>query len=327
MNNHKRLGFTLVELLVVIAIIGVLVGLLLPAVQSAREAARRMQCSNNLKQIGLALHNYHDTFGTLPLGAHWKTEPSGSAADTPAPESARDAGWGATWLVMILPFMEQQNLADQYDSRLPARHPDNFDVVAAEMGIYRCPSHPIPSNRLTQDYDGFSKANYAGNSGAGRLLRRADATNSALAGIFHVLDRRAAGFRDVLDGTSNVAMTSEVMASNSTGDDRGAWAWATGPLYSGGTGSNCSGTGFHTPNSKTRLDCSHYSSNDQTNVNFGWRSNADSLDAGVAARSFHPGGVLMGLVDGSVRFMTESVDSTTYMNLLARSDGNPIQLD
>ncbi|QDS95073.1 hypothetical protein FF011L_38570 [Roseimaritima multifibrata] len=326
MVRTKRSGFTLVELLVVIAIIGVLVGLLLPAVQAAREAARRMSCSNNLKQFGIALHNYHDTFKVLPPGAIWKREPSGASLTTLPPENARDAGWGATWLVMILPFMEQQNLADQYDSRLPARHPNNLAVVTTEMDMFKCPSS-VPAANLTQDYNGFSKGNYAGNSGAGRLLRRSDSTNANLAGVFHVLQERGTGFQEILDGTSNVAMTSEIMASNSGGDDRGAWAWSTGPLFSGGTGATCTGTGFHTPNATNRLDCSHYSSNDQTNPRTGWRSNPDSVDASVAARSFHPSGVMMGLVDGSVRFMSETIDTTTYINLLARGDGNVVQLD
>ena len=96
---HKRLnGFTLVELLVVIAIIGILVGLLLPAVQAAREAARRMQCTNNLKQIGLAMHNYHDTYRSFPIGHHFPGQGNGT-------------GW--TWTYSILPFIEQSSLYGQ----------------------------------------------------------------------------------------------------------------------------------------------------------------------------------------------------------------------
>src|SRR5687768_12176095 len=111
-----RDAFTLVELLVVIAIIGILVALLLPAVQAAREAARRMSCSNNLKQLGLALHNYHDTYQRLPPGAIWRN-PNGTNAPPPQAnaENGRDANWGATWVVMVLPYMEQTALANEYD--------------------------------------------------------------------------------------------------------------------------------------------------------------------------------------------------------------------
>src|SRR5688500_15342959 len=98
MKRKQRFGFTLIELLVVIAIIAVLIALLLPAVQQAREAARRSQCKNNLKQIGLALHNYEEIHKMLPPGAIWQ-----GASGTPAPENGRDANWGATWVTMLLP--------------------------------------------------------------------------------------------------------------------------------------------------------------------------------------------------------------------------------
>src|SRR5437764_7320773 len=106
----RKRGFTLVELLVVIAIIGVLVALLLPAVQAAREAARRMQCSNHLKQIGLALQNYHDVFQSLPYGARARCV-STTSANT-CPTKNMNQGWGPGWLMSILPFCEQKPLSD-----------------------------------------------------------------------------------------------------------------------------------------------------------------------------------------------------------------------
>ncbi len=121
-----RRGFTLVELLVVIAIIGVLVGLLLPAVQAAREAARRMSCSNNMKQLGLALHNYHDTHGKFPPGVIWGP---GKAPYTQP--------YHHTWNVMILPFMEQQPLYDSVNLDLPIW---GQPIVSTPLAALRCPS-------------------------------------------------------------------------------------------------------------------------------------------------------------------------------------------
>ena len=127
MGAQRRIGFTLVELLVVIAIIGILIALLLPAVQAAREAARRMQCSNNLKQIGLALHNYHSAFDSLPQG---------SGGVTYKPEYKVMATWGAA----ILPFLEQQALFDLFNFNVDMRHADNTQAVTTPVPTYMCPS-------------------------------------------------------------------------------------------------------------------------------------------------------------------------------------------
>lgn len=145
--KHPRAAFTLIELLVVIAIIGVLVGLLLPAVQSARAAARRMQCSNHMRQMGLAVANYHSAFKKLPL-AWW--------LETPPTRSFNGKVWG----ISILPFIEEQALFEQYDhSRLPVNEfsPRNVALVQTPVSTYLCPSSP--GNPESRRYD-FNEARF-----------------------------------------------------------------------------------------------------------------------------------------------------------------------
>ncbi len=158
--SRARSAFTLVELLVVIAIIGVLIALLLPAIQSAREAARRMQCANNLKQVGIALQMHHDAKKHLPAG--WLAfDP---ATGQPDPEG--EPGWG--WAAMILPFMEEGNLAAQIDYRLPIADPKNKPARDKLVTIYRCPSDPGEDTFSLDKEDGsgplfdLPKANYVG---------------------------------------------------------------------------------------------------------------------------------------------------------------------
>lgn len=160
MKAIVRRGFTLVELLVVIAIIGILVGLLLPAVQAAREAARRMQCTNNLKQIGLGLHMHHDTFNTFPAGG----VTNGTCCGTQS---------GITWTISILPYLEQTNLYNLYDQTKTNESAENQRVVQTFLPVYTCPTD-VNSRQLIIPA-----------SGPGNTLRRNYATGSyrAMAGV------------------------------------------------------------------------------------------------------------------------------------------------
>ena len=316
-------GFTLIELLVVIAIIAVLVAILLPAVQQAREAARASQCKNNLKQIGLALHNYSETVGRFPPGAVWQ---GNNMVGGVAPENGRDAGWGATWVLLILPYMEQQGLYNRYDFSQLARHgatatgTGNNAVTRKIVPSLNCPSHPEVTAFLNQDYDGFAKANYAANMGAGRMLERAAFTNNAKKGPLSVIGQWGATFGDMTDGASNIVLASEIVKSANTADDRGAWGWSNGPTFSGVvSGSNW----ILTPNTKQYTDSSPYASNDTTNVVFNYRNDPDRTgnDGGVGSRSFHAGGTNIVMGDGAVRFIGDSVDGQTWLKILAISDG------
>jgi prepilin-type N-terminal cleavage/methylation domain-containing protein len=329
MKPKQRPGFTLIELLVVIAIIAVLIALLLPAVQQAREAARRATCKNQLKQIGLALHNYEETYKRLPPGAVLLSTvnppPTGDL------ENGRHARWGATWVTMLLPNLDQGPLYEQYDSNQPARTAANAGSSAAPLQqvlpFINCPSHPDVNTLLNQDFTpinaaaGVAKGTYAGNAGAGRMLRQGDFNSTQFRGPFSAVAQYGAGFRDVVDGQTNAVMAAEIVKLGSVGDDRGAWGWCTGPLFSGrGNGGNPM-----TPNTQLITDSSPYSANDTTNPNFNQRSNPDSgNDSGVAARSFHTGGVHVVLMDGSARFISENIDQATWLNLLSIADRNPI---
>src|SRR5436305_5809807 len=138
----RRRGFTLVELLVVIAIIGVLVALLLPAVQAAREAARRMQCSNHLKQIGLALQNYHDTFQSLPFGARARcVNTTSTNVCPPSSQGTMQQGWGPSWLMSILPFAEQKPLSDLLEAA-------QSNIAGAQAGNWAV--NPTATNGFAQ---------------------------------------------------------------------------------------------------------------------------------------------------------------------------------
>jgi prepilin-type N-terminal cleavage/methylation domain-containing protein len=163
---RKLRGFTLIELLVVIAIIGILVSLLLPAVQAARESARRTQCLNHLKQLVLATHNHHDTLKRLPPGGAMDQPPFGT--DLPTGSNR----WGSSWLVYILPFVEQQNLYDkwQFYGQSGAFNANNNTVATGVViSTYLCPSSPLlvtPAPRRAESF----MSNYIGVSGAGNTL-------------------------------------------------------------------------------------------------------------------------------------------------------------
>ena len=201
-STYRRRAFTLIELLVVIAIIGILVGLLLPAVQSAREAARRMSCSNNFKQIGLALHNYESAYKTLP------------------PAGTRDADFSVQ--ARILPFIEQSGLSSELTFDVPAfsggwsgkvPHPKNEDAFSAAIPTYLCPSDPGPATTTVSvrgtDYT-YGCINYMASYGSARdqnydFRWRTD-------GLF--FEPHGVKFNHVTDGLSNTAMMSETVRSD-----------------------------------------------------------------------------------------------------------------
>jgi prepilin-type N-terminal cleavage/methylation domain-containing protein len=230
MQFLRRRGFTLVELLVVIAIIGILIALLLPAVQAAREAARRSQCINNMKQIGLALHNYHDSYKSFPPSGVLYGDPQNNPHQVPYHHS---------WLVMILPFLEQQPLYDITDLDLPlwqysqAGMTANQQVVGTTVATLHCPSSAQVDPSVTRN---MAYTNYAGSEGyhwwTSAMLGNwspwdqlgfADHTGDMSGFMTITKTRRMA---DIMDGTSNTVICAEV---NTTGYKWGPiWTCATG---------------------------------------------------------------------------------------------------
>ncbi|WP_417385488.1 DUF1559 domain-containing protein [Gimesia sp.] len=299
----RKRGFTLIELLVVIAIIAILIALLLPAVQQAREAARRSTCKNNLKQIGLALHNYHDNFNMFPPGDVRRTYGSGVQSWTTSQLG---------WIPRILPFLDQSVIYNQINWEM------EHGVSAAPNSNLR--REKIPAIRCPSDSSRQPDANYGPtNYLACRGNNTSTTANRGTSMFWNNSDTR---IRDVEDGTTNTMMVSETFASAEfcTEQPSGGVCPATCTSYNSGLTGGQQGYSWmyaslyeaayygtaYTPNHK-QPDCGASSS---------------SQAAHLAARSKHTGGAHALLGDGSVRFASDNIDSQIWINLGNPSDGN-----
>ncbi|PQO41481.1 DUF1559 domain-containing protein [Blastopirellula marina] len=292
-RRRNASGFTLVELLVVIAIIGVLIALLLPAVQQAREAARRMQCSNNMKQLGLGMHNYHDTFKVFPHGMNGTIQNAGL-----------DAPLEMSWMPLILPFIEQKNLHDSFNFNIKTSTccgawPEYTAVVPTLL----CPSDPAGVKNSQQGFHG----NYVMCNGDTTFNPAGDADGVKRNGMFFA--RSKITFASVIDGTSNTILASELLINPDTSshDLRGRY-------YNGREGSTFFTTLF--PPNTSIGDTHIYCINKLPSL----PCTAGS-EYKLSARSQHPGGVMIALADASVTFAPETVDLDTWHRLGARNDG------
>ena len=334
MNHLRHRGFTLVELLVVIAIIGILIALLLPAVQAAREAARRMQCRNNLKQLGLAVHNYHDSFKVLP--ASGIVRPSSTAY---YPRS----GQMFSWIVLILPQLEQGNLHDRFDFGVSVLN-QGLDPQAQHIDTLLCPSDSA-SDRF------FVHATFT----AGK--RFAKGNYAAFVSPFHVESQNRfpgalvancpQNFASITDGTSNTVMITEVRTRKHPEDQRGAWAlpWTGSTQVSfdmhvprgwswGGTGYDPSSASLgwtQRPNSQLSFGDRLYACPDPAGAQLTKMpcSEVDPAAAWYSAspRSRHPGGVNAVYADGHVGFLPDNVDEFTMAYLVSIHDGKVVEAD
>lgn len=297
-------GFTLVELLVVISIIGILIGLLLPAVQAAREAARRMQCSNNLKQVGLALHNYHDSRAAFPSGYITETDAGGNEIGP---------GWG--WASMILPELEQAPLFERIHFSSPIEAPVNGFARIQSVATFICPSDASPrvwttkrrslsTGELIGVICDVASANYVGVFG----------TSEPGVGGDGIFSRNVAiKIRDITDGTSSTLMVGE--RSFRLGE--ATWTGAvTGAVI---TADGSDGVGAGPPEPASGLILGHSGDGNSPGDRRSHANQFYSLHAG--------GGAHFLFCDGHVAFLSRSIDYRVYQALTTRAGGELIGSD
>jgi len=303
-------GFTLVELLVVIAIIGVLVALLLPAVQAAREAARRMRCANNLKQLALGCHNHEQSLGTLPRG--------GTEAGLPVPAGANDEGCcGAngsywSWIARLLPYVEQDNLYKQANIPINTIGQSQAQITTPLQIVY-CPSSNMTAKMTMTNAADFGATmviavtNYKGNQGSnwdvGQWLNiRFGSVREGMRegdGVLFRNDAKALPklrLNQITDGTSNTFMIGEVIPEVEV---RNAWA------YTNGAYATCA------------IPLNAKNANRQWFPPTEWQNN-------YSFRSRHPGGGQFAYCDGSVRFVNDTIPLQTYRALATRDTGEVV---
>ncbi|MCA9195324.1 MAG: DUF1559 domain-containing protein [Planctomycetales bacterium] len=344
----SRRGFTLVELLVVIAIIGILVGLLLPAVQAAREAARRMQCSNNVKQLALAMHNYESAYKRFPAGnTAWFPNQMPSTRGGGGTSRENNGGWYNgmwSWSVSVLPFLEGTNLYNQVDVRQLPYVSERNDTWFNEYGpetahgvmneapaklmpsVFSCPSTPA-KGPIGQFKD------YAMNAGMGPFpTNNANAVAQAFVGIQQSsccaersntcsgMGSKNAYVKmgDVADGTSNTFLVLEQASSIPN------WQYPSNPFFwtshnTQGMAQALQGTRDYPPNP------------DPFNQFFTHRTNTTGIAGwGLGGRcswGYHQGGVMAGMTDGSVQFISDNIAMPPWRRLHSRADGQVVSIE
>ena len=311
-SRRSRCGFTLVELLVVIAIIGILIGLLLPAVQAAREAARRMKCSSNLKQIGIAMHAYHAALETFPPGKISDIQPDGYT------DKGNLFGWGA----LILPFCEATQVQDLCDFNEKAYSEENQKAGQTLLPFYLCPTdgdrevrdieYWNPDKGYAQETLKLAPTHYAGVvtekiSEKGKAVK-SDGYTLANDELGVIVLTKTISASDIRDGLSNTLMLAEASS----------YETATPKTYD--NGSWLMGTNLFRKNARQinfRPNCEHFQKG-----TWGWVTDDYSCECNdyqYDFRSKHPGGAHALICDGSVRFLSEQMDMNELAALITRS--------
>jgi prepilin-type N-terminal cleavage/methylation domain-containing protein/prepilin-type processing-associated H-X9-DG protein len=297
-RTRIRSGFTLIELLVVIAIIAVLIALLLPAVQAAREAARRVQCVNNLMQLGIAIQNYESSYEILPPGV---VNPSGPIANLPS-------GYQRGWMLQLLPYLEQKNVARKFGDRNGVYAPESQTARSMVINVFLCPSDGGPSRR-NADEAGLN--NYA--ACHNDVEAPIDTNNT---GVFFLNSHLRA--EDVTDGTGNTLYLGEKPREEAD------FGWASG------TRATLRNTGA--PINKTGTGVAGFNDLDEPNPGVGEAAEPGATAPALISRvggfgSNHAGGSNFCFGDGSVRFLKNSINPAVYRYLGNRADGEMISAD
>ena len=335
-ETKSRSGFTLIELLVVIAIIAVLIALLLPAVQQAREAARRSECKNKLKQIGLALHNHHESISRLPPGSANDASPFG---DSPTVNN-----WGSSWMVYLLPYIDQAAMFNkwQFNNNSGVFNGNNQNLFRNKnMTAFRCPSSlriefmTHDGNAMVSHYTGIAGAT-AGNIPGFTETRVITGVNSGFLGSGGTLfNQSKINFRDLVDGTTNVMVVGEASGILlDTSFNPQIW-WHPGGWWGWPMGDQIDNVGTLNGNTDRQYNSTtiRYANNDIKNAgagNIGWTDNKPVNGIGQDCGSNHPltsnhvGGLHVLLGDGSVRMLSDNMDFTTLCRLATRDDGQPL---
>ena len=340
-HTTVRMGFTLIELLVVIAIIAVLIALLLPAVQAAREAARRIQCVNNMKQLGLAINNYHDTANSFPPGRIW------APSSTQAFPTILAGVQNTPWFVLMLPQFDQQPLFNAFNFALGSEGPNlpfplgflaNSTLESTKVGLFQCPSDnintyvfPAPLNVGPLALAVLTRGNYAaswGNTNWGQgQSSESILTTSYLQSAFGHLGRIT--FASVTDGSSNTVFMSEVLQGTAS-DVRGL-------MWSVGAGSSSFNSRM-TPNGTIDTlgqfngfdqlgDVTSCVNNPGQDLPCASTTNHGNNTAFSASRSRHAGGVNSLFGDGSVHFIKDSINPMTWIAVNSIQAGEVISSD
>jgi prepilin-type N-terminal cleavage/methylation domain-containing protein/prepilin-type processing-associated H-X9-DG protein len=338
--RQSRRAFTLIELLVVIAIIGVLIALLLPAVQAARESARRMQCTNNLKQFGIALHNYHSQFNSLPPGRIWGPRPGKPPTDFPGIFAGAQ---NTTWFELLLPLIEQGSMANAFNFTLGAEGwsgpglaaADGFfansTVSATKIAIFQCPSDRELKFQITPAYVGgalsgpiLTKGNYAVSWGNTNWRQNAIGTFPYLPSAFG--HNGKISFATIRDGLSNTVFAAEVK--------QGARFDVRGLMWSSIPGGGSFMTRF-TPNhfddyigQKTAdfLNSTNFCVSEPVEL-LPCTGGAGDNQAFAGARGRHPGGINVLFGDGSVKFIKDTINAPTWRAINSIRSGEAISAD
>jgi prepilin-type N-terminal cleavage/methylation domain-containing protein/prepilin-type processing-associated H-X9-DG protein len=358
----RNRGFTLIELLVVITIIGILVGLLLPAINQAREAARRVQCASNIRQWGVALQNFHSAKRIFPPSSTWLNA-KGQLDRTQMPSSGHSlTPLYKNWVIDVLPYIEGKTLVQTMNLKLPISDPANAVARATPLEIMRCPSDS--NNLIPFDPSGnaalkilgsnWARGNYAANASLGYMSIGTNADDAGVPGVFH--NRFYGGVMgandslrvtDIKDGSSKTLLLLEVRAGIVPLDCRGTWAMSGGPtaLWACGYDGDDNGPNYnainsnYTGNQGYADDCEACSAIEAKTggpiplAKLGMSCSGDDWpNWQQTARSMHRDGVNACFADGSVTFISDYVQTGTgqtnlgvWDKLMLANDGQPIK--